>query len=64
MSGFEGEPCPMEVEQREAGGTSAFDAASSIPLRVIAGMPLALCLDPLGDLELVRELEYDLLLLP
>ncbi len=31
----------MEVEQGEAGGTSAFDAASSIPLRVVARVPLA-----------------------
>ncbi len=63
VSGFECEPCVMEVEQGEAGGASALDAASSIPLRVVAGMPVALGLDPLGDLESVRELEHDLLLL-
>ena len=50
VSGFKGEPCVMEVEQGEAGGASAFDAASSIPLRVVAGMPLASGFDPLGDL--------------
>jgi len=41
----------MEVKQGEAGGAPAFDAASSIPLRVVAGMPLASGLDPLGDLR-------------
>ncbi len=41
VSGFERESCVMEVEQGEAGGTSAFDAAPSIPLRVVARVPLA-----------------------
>jgi len=62
VSGFEREPCLMKVEQGETGGTSAFDAAPSIPLRVVTGMPLASCFDPFGDLESVRELQQDLLL--
>jgi hypothetical protein len=63
VSGFKCEPCVVEIEQGEAGGASAFDAAPSIPLRVVAGMPVAPGLDPLGNLESVRELEHDLLLL-
>jgi len=62
VSGFERESCVMEVEQGETGGTSALDAASSIPLRVVTRVPLASGFDPLGDLEFVRELEHDLLL--
>jgi len=62
VSGFKRETCLVKVEQGKAARASAFDAAPSIPLRVIAGMPVALSLDPLGDLESVRELEHDLLL--
>ncbi len=44
VSGFEREPCVMEIEQGEAGGTSAFDAVPSIPLRVVRGCRLHLAL--------------------
>jgi len=63
VSGFKRETCLVEVEQGKAARASALDAAPSIPLRVIARVPLAPGLDPLGDLESVGELEHDLLLI-
>jgi hypothetical protein len=53
----------MQVEEREAGRASAFDASSSVALRVVARVPVALRLHSLGNLESVCELEHDLLLL-
>jgi hypothetical protein len=53
----------MQVEEREASGAAALDSAASFPLRVVAGMPFAFRLHPLGDLEFVVELKHDLLLL-
>jgi hypothetical protein len=53
----------MQVEEREAGRASTLDASSSVTLRVVARVPVAFCLHPLGDLEFVVELKHDLLLL-
>ena len=52
----------MQVEERKAGRTSSFDASSSVALRVVARVPVAPRLNPLGDLEFVVELKHDLLL--
>jgi hypothetical protein len=53
----------MQVKEREASGASALDSAASVSLRVVAWMPFALRLHPLGDFEFVVELKHDLLLL-
>ena len=50
----------MQLKEREASGASALDSAASVSLRVVTRMPLALRLDPLGDLEFVAELKHDL----
>src|SRR5260370_5188799 len=63
VSGVQRYPRLMQVEEREASGASTLDAASSVTFRVVAWMPFALRLHPLGDLEFVVELEHDLLLL-
>ncbi len=44
------------------GNASSTDAASSLTLRVVAGMPVAFGFDPLRDFEFVGELKHDLLL--
>jgi hypothetical protein len=53
----------MKVEEREASRASTLDSAASVRLRVVAWVPVALGLYPLGDLEFVVELKHDLLLL-
>ncbi len=53
----------MQVEEREAGGTSTLDSAASISFRVVARVTVALGLHPLGNFESVVELEHDFLLL-
>src|ERR1700722_3303644 len=53
----------MQVQGREASGGSPLDSAASLSLRVVARVPFALRLHPLGDLESVVELKHDLLLL-
>jgi hypothetical protein len=52
----------MQVKEREASGASTLDSAASFSLRVVARVPVAFRLHPLGDLEFVAELEHDLLL--
>jgi hypothetical protein len=52
----------MQVEEREASGASTLDSAPSVPLRVVARVPVALRLHSLGDFESVVELKHDLLL--
>jgi hypothetical protein len=53
----------MQVKEREASGASTLDSTASVPLRVVARVPVALRLHPLGNLEFVVELKHDLLLL-
>jgi hypothetical protein len=48
----------MQIKEREACRTSFANTALAIPLRVVPGMPVALGLDPLRDLEFVGELEH------
>jgi hypothetical protein len=60
MCRVERKPCLMEVVEGEAGRASALDASSPVTLWVIAGMPIALGLDPLGDSEFVAELKHRL----
>ncbi len=48
----------VEVEEREAGRAPTLDAASSVTLGVVAGMPFTLYLDPLGHFEFVVEPEH------
>jgi hypothetical protein len=56
------EPRLLKVIQRETGGASALNASPAIAFGIVAGMPFALTLDPLGDFEFVRKLKHRLLL--
>lgn len=62
LRSVEGLPGMEEIEEREAGRAAATDPASPVAFGVVARVALALCLYPLGDLQLVRELESSYIL--
>jgi hypothetical protein len=61
LCGVEGDAGLVQVVEREAGRAAATDTGAAIFHGVVAGMAAALALDPLGELQLVGELQHGLL---
>jgi hypothetical protein len=62
LSGVQGDASLKEVIERKATRAGAADSGTAVLFWVVAGMPRAFALHPLGDLQFVGELQHHILL--